>query len=191
MAEKKEMNKVKKAAVAAEIETKKTVRKAANAVSKKKAEIKDAAKTAVEKVSDAKAAKTIEAKKTVRKAARNVKETVSTAAKKAVSDAKLNADEKKLVKQIEDGKTAAAKARKKEESANKSEARKQAVKKPAAKAKAAKMNIVVQSPMGGSITPEEIAQKVPAGSTDVYVRIDENKIYWVNKEETGSITIWE
>ena len=45
--------------------------------------------------------------------------------------------------------------------------------------------------MGGAITPEEIAAKVPKEATDVYVRIDENKIYWVSEKETGAVDIWE
>ena len=66
-----------------------------------------------------------------------------------------------------------------------------AMKKPAAKAKAAKLTIEIQSPMGGSITPEEIAAKIPKDTTNVYVRIDENKLYWVKKNgETGSVEIW-
>ena len=41
---------------------------------------------------------------------------------------------------------------------------KAAAKKPAAKAKAAKLEIFIQSPMGGNITPEEIAAKLPKGA---------------------------
>jgi hypothetical protein len=45
--------------------------------------------------------------------------------------------------------------------------------------------------MGGEITPAEIAAKVPADATDVYVRVDQNAIYWVSGTETGSVAIWE
>ena len=49
--------------------------------------------------------------------------------------------------------------------------------------------VVIQSPMGGNITPEEILKKT--GKVDaVYVRVDENKAYWVKGEETGSIDLW-
>lgn len=49
--------------------------------------------------------------------------------------------------------------------------------------------VVIQSPMGGSITPEEILKKT--GPVDaVYVRVDENKAYWVRGEETGSVDLW-
>ena len=59
-----------------------------------------------------------------------------------------------------------------------------------AKAKAAKLEIVIQSPMGGNITPEEIAAKLPKGTKSVYVRVDQNKLWWINGDETGSVDIW-
>ena len=53
-------------------------------------------------------------------------------------------------------------------------------------------NIIIQSPMGGYITPADIAKKVPKGTADVYVRVDENKLYYVLKNgETGDMDIWE
>ncbi len=63
-------------------------------------------------------------------------------------------------------------------------------KKPRGKKKAeAAPKVVIQSPMGGSITPEEIIKK--AGPVDaVYVRVDENKAYWVKGEETGAVDLW-
>ena len=67
---------------------------------------------------------------------------------------------------------------------------KAAAKKPAAKAKAAKLEIFIQSPMGGNITPEEILAKV--GKADkIYIRVDENKAYWVRGKETGSVDLWD
>lgn len=67
---------------------------------------------------------------------------------------------------------------------------KAAAKKPAAKAKAAKLEIFIQSPMGGNITPEEIAAKLPKGAKSVFVRVDQNKLWWINGEEIGSVDIW-
>ena len=67
---------------------------------------------------------------------------------------------------------------------------KAAAKKPAAKAKAAKLEIFIQSPMGGNITPEEIAAKLPKGAKSVFVRVDQNKLWWIKGEETGSVDIW-
>ena len=49
--------------------------------------------------------------------------------------------------------------------------------------------IIIQSAKGGEITPEEILSRV--GDVDkVYVRPDQNAIYWVKGEETGAINIW-
>ncbi len=49
--------------------------------------------------------------------------------------------------------------------------------------------VIIQSPMGGNITPAEILSKV--GPCDkVYVRVDENKAYWVRGEETGCVDLW-
>jgi len=46
--------------------------------------------------------------------------------------------------------------------------------------------------MGGAITPEEIAAKVPKDAVSAYVKVEENKIYWVNKAgETGDVQIWD
>ena len=66
-----------------------------------------------------------------------------------------------------------------------------AAKKPAAKKPAAKKasEVIIQSPLGGEITSAEILARV--GDVDkVYVRVDENKAYWVRGEETGSVDLW-
>ena len=56
-------------------------------------------------------------------------------------------------------------------------------------AQEAKTEIVIQSPMGGTITPDEILAKV--GSAEkIYIRVDENKAYWVRGEESGSVDLW-
>ena len=65
------------------------------------------------------------------------------------------------------------------------------VEKKVSKTKAAKLEIIVQSPMGGNITAEEIAAKIPAGAESVFVRVDQNKLWWIKGEETGSVDIWE
>ena len=68
-----------------------------------------------------------------------------------------------------------------EEKAAEKTAKKPRAKKPA--------QIIIQSPMGGEITPEEILSRV--GDVDkVYVRLDQNAIHWVKGEETGAINIW-
>ena len=54
---------------------------------------------------------------------------------------------------------------------------------------APKAEVIIQSPMGGNITPEEVLAKV--GQVDqVYIRVDENKAYWVRGGETGSVDLW-
>ena len=122
-----------------------------------------------------------------KKVAEEVKEEakkVSTRAKKAVADVK--AEERKVA-------TKAKATAKKVADDVKAEEKKveKAVKTPAKKAAAAKLNINIQSPLGGVITPEQIAEKVPKEAVDVYVRVDENKIYWVGKKGVGSVDIWE
>jgi hypothetical protein len=54
----------------------------------------------------------------------------------------------------------------------------------------AQLNIVIQSPMGGAITTDVIAEKIPKDADSVYVRVDENMLYWVKGEETGAVNIW-
>lgn len=63
--------------------------------------------------------------------------------------------------------------------------------KPARKAKAKKMTIYVQSPLGGNITPEEIEAKIPEDADCVFVRVDQNKLWWLRGEESGSVFIWD
>ena len=69
-------------------------------------------------------------------------------------------------------------------------AKKAAPKAAAPKAAAAKKaEVTSEDPPGGIITPEEILKKV--GKADrVYVRVDQNKAYWVRGEETGSVDLW-
>lgn len=139
----------------------------------------------------------------VEKAAKATAKKTKTAAKKAEkavkkAPAKVKAAEKKVEEKVVadkiEAKKAVAKTTRKTKTAVKKAATKveKAVEKPAAKAKAAKLTIEIQSPLGGSITPEEIAAKLPKDTTNVYVRIDENKLYWVKKNgETGSVDIWD
>ena len=43
--------------------------------------------------------------------------------------------------------------------------------------------------MGGEITVSEILDKT--GDVEkVYIRVDENKAYWVKGKETGSVNLW-
>ena len=69
-------------------------------------------------------------------------------------------------------------------------AKKPAVAKKAPAKKAPKLEIYVQSPLGGNITPEEIAAKLPEGAESVFVRVDQNKLWWIRGDESGSVDIW-
>lgn len=52
------------------------------------------------------------------------------------------------------------------------------------------LNIIIQSKMGGSITPAEIAAKLPKDAESAYIKVEENKIYWTSKKDAGSVDIW-
>ena len=82
-------------------------------------------------------------------------------------------------------KTPAKKAPVKKATAKKAAAPKTAVKKVSVPAP-----VFIQSPLGGEITPAEVLSKVPAGADKIYIRVDQNKAYWVKCEETGSVDLW-
>ena len=55
--------------------------------------------------------------------------------------------------------------------------------------KKAAPSVILQSPFGGEITVDAV--KTLVGEVDkVYVRIDQNKLYWVKGKETGDKDIW-
>jgi hypothetical protein len=65
-----------------------------------------------------------------------------------------------------------------------------AVKKPATKKAAKKATeVIIQSPYGGEISYAEILAKV-GEAEKVYVRVDQNKAYWVRGLETGDVDLW-
>ena len=124
-------------------------------------------------------------KKKVAEEVKAVEEKVEKAVKKAPAKARAAAkkvEDKVVAEEIEVKKTAAKTARKTKETVKKVEA--------AAKKPAGKLEIIVQSPMGGNITAEEIAAKLPKGAETVFVRVDQNKLWWIKGEETGSVDIW-
>ena len=147
-----------------------------------KKKVEDAVK-AVEKKA---VATEVEVKKATRAAGRKAKAKLEEAAEKAAE----KVDDAAAAAEIEAGK---AKAKRTRKAADAKEAVKTAVEaaaKPTRKARAAKLDIVIQSVMGGAITPEEITAKVPKEAKDVYVRVDENKLYWVGANSVGSVEIW-
>ena len=125
-------------------------------------------------------------KKKVAEEVKAVEEKVEKTVKKAPAKAKVAAkkvEDKVVAEEIEVKKTAAKTARKTKETVKKVEA--------AAKKPAGKLEIIVQSPLGGNITAEEIAAKLPKGAETVFVRVDQNKLWWIKGEETGSVDIWD
>jgi len=60
---------------------------------------------------------------------------------------------------------------------------KASVEKKINKARSAKMDIVFESNGGLQIKPEEIVVKIPNDCDAAYVKLEENKIYWVRGEE--------
>ena len=129
--------------------------------------------------SDAAVAAEIEVKKAVRGAARKAKETIEDAVAQAASSDAAVATE------IEVKKTVRGAVREAKEAVD------AAVTETKKTVKKATLDIIIQSPMGGVVTVDEIARKVPDGANAVYVRVDENKLYWVKGDETGSVDIWE
>ena len=62
-------------------------------------------------------------------------------------------------------------------------------KKAARKKKAGEPQIIIQSPLGGEITPFAILARV--GQVDkVYIRVDLNKAFWVKGDEHGDVDLW-
>ena len=60
------------------------------------------------------------------------------------------------------------------------------------KVSAPKLELYIQSPYGGNITPEEVAAKLPEGTEACFVRVDQNKIWWVRGDgDTGFVWIWD
>ena len=131
-------------------------------------------------VADKIVAEEIEVRKTVRKAARTAKEVKEEAA----ALAKEAVDDKIAAEEIEAKKTVRKAARKAKEVAE------PIVEDAKRAARRASLSIIIQSPMGGAISTDEIAKKVPEGTDAVYVRVDENMLYWVRGKETGAVNIW-
>lgn len=113
------------------------------------------------------------------------KKTEKTATVKKAPAAKAAAEKKPAAKATAVKKAPAVKAA----AEKKAPAAKAAAEKKAPAAKKA-TEVIIQSPMGGNITPEAILAKV--GKADkIYVRVDENKAYWVRGLETGSVDLWD
>ena len=124
------------------------------------------------------AAEAAPAKKAAEKKAAPAKKAAEKKAEKKAEPAKKVA-EKKVEKKAEPAKKVAEKKA--------APAKKTAEKK--APAKKAAPAVIIQSPLGGEITPEDILSRI--GDADkIYIRVDENKAYWVRGEEFGSVDLW-
>ena len=147
---------------------------------KKVQEVEKKVEAKVEEVEKKTEAAVNEVVETVKKVEKKAAETKEKAAK---AKAKVAQTKAKAAQTKSKAKAAAAKAEKKTaETAKKAAV---AVKKVLPK----KPEVVIQSPMGGEITPEEILAKI--GEADkVYVRVDVNKAYWVKGDEAGSVDLW-
>lgn len=52
--------------------------------------------------------------------------------------------------------------------------------------------VSVQALLGGTITTEEIVERVMSVAPDavqIYVKTEKNRVYWVSKESTGSVKL--
>ena len=104
---------------------------------------------------------------------------------------KKTAEEKPVEKKPVAEKKAAAEKKPVAEKKAAAEKKPVAEKKASAAKSAAKKTaeVIIQSPLGGEITGAEILARV--GNVDkVYVRVDENKAYWVRGEESGNVDLW-
>ena len=114
-----------------------------------------------------------------------------------IADETAEKAEEKIVKARKKSQKAPekAKAAKKETETKAAEETKKAEKEAPVRETAARkpadepIQVIIQSPIGGEITPEAILAKVGEADT-VYVRVDENKAYWVKGEEHGSVDLW-
>ena len=183
---------VKKAARAAGRKAKAAVDQAASdtreAMDKAVADAREVTDAAAAQAADDATAAVIGTQKKARATSQKARAAVTDAVGKAVGAVKDAAEKARIAAEIEAGK---AKAKLTRKAAEAKEAVTEAAAKPVRKARAVKLDIVIQSVMGGAITPEEIAAKLPKDAITAYVKVEENKIYWVNKAgETGDVKIW-
>ena len=50
--------------------------------------------------------------------------------------------------------------------------------------------VIIQTPDGREITVDEILARTEGQVEKIYIRVDENKAYWVKGEEHGSVDLW-
>ena len=183
---------------AEKIEAKKTIRKGGRKAKEAVEELKDKAEEAKEAVE--------EAKEKIRRGGRKAKKVVeelkdkAEEVKEAVNEKKPRGRKKaeKVAteeKPAEEAVTAAEAAPAEEKPVDAAPAEDKpvdatSVEEKAAEAEKPTTQIFIQSAFGHEITPEAILAKV--GEVDsVYIRVDQNKMYWVKGEENGAVDIWD
>jgi predicted transcriptional regulator len=124
-------------------------------------------------VSDAAAATAIEIKKKTRAAGRKAREKVMDTVD-AVAD-----NDKVVAAEIETKKKVRKAGRKAKAAAGN-----------IAEAVRKNTSIMIQSQLGGMITPEEVLQRIPENCDAVYIKPEENKAYWVKGLESGCVNLW-
>ena len=174
-------------AVVAEVE--KAVETEVKAVAKKAHATKKKVETEAEKLADAAAEVVLETEKKPEKKTRKVKAKAQADKPAAEMVAEAVVETAKAAAAPVEAAVAEKKSRKKAPTKKKAPA---AIKTSTAKKTPAAPKapvVILQSPFGGEITAEEILSKVGEVDT-VYVRIDQNKAYWVKGEETGDVDLW-
>jgi len=146
-------------------------KKKVTAATKKAVAMKEKAE---KKVEEKATAAEIEVKKKNRSAARKAKETAEKVAadvseQAAISSVKIGKNVKKAGRNVKEKTTDKATQLQRD----------------------SMLNIVIQSNGGNSISALQISKMVPEGTTDCYVKAEENRLYYVLKDgSTGSINIW-
>ena len=115
----------------------------------------------------------------------------------AIIDAARKESDEAIKEEIKD-KTDAAKIEMKKKitkasrkAAEKKKTVKEMAETPIRKARTVKTDLVFETNGGRQITPEAITERVPKGVDAAYIKLEENKIYWVKGTETGAVDIWE
>ena len=112
-----------------------------------------------------------------------IPENIEAAAKEMIA----KASDKVVATEIEVKKKTRAAGRKAKEAVEAVVASDEAV---AAELEEKKTAILIQSQLGGTITPEEVLKRIPEGCDRVYIKPEENKAYWVKGDESGAVELW-
>ena len=135
--------------------------------------VKEGDKAVETNVTDVAVATENEVKKTARKAGRKAKEKVTEAVDAVADNDKVVATEIEAKKKV-----------------RKADRKAKATAENIAEAVKKNTTIMIQSQLGGMITPEEVLQRIPEDCDAVYIKPEENKAYWVKGLESGCVNLW-